>query len=239
LQYLVSVIIPAFDAARFLPDALESVRAQTWQPFETIVVDDGSRDETAAIAEAAMGVRCVTQEHQGVAAARNTGMATARGDVLAFLDADDLWAPTKTQLQLEVLSQNPDVGYVLCHKQDFLEPGTAAPARLEPGSLEHPTLALVPSALLVRRAVVERVGGFDERFAVGEDREWFVRAEAGGIERVVLVDVLLRRRIHDANLTAHKTSSAPTGWVRALKAHIDRSRDNGASAVGTEVGRVG
>jgi glycosyltransferase involved in cell wall biosynthesis len=230
LLSLVSVIIPAFDAARFLPSALESVRAQTWQPFETIVVDDGSRDATAAIAEACDGVRCLREPHRGVAATRNVGIAAARGDVLAFLDADNLWEPAKTRLQLEVLSRNPEVGYVLCHKQDFLEPGTAPPVWIDPGSLEQPTIALGPPALLVRRSVIEDIGGFDERFTIGEDREWLVRAEGAGVERVILPDVLVHRRIHDANLSAQKTSTSATGWVRAVKAHIDRTRG---------VGRVG
>lgn len=224
-----SVIIPAFDAARFLPDALEGARAQTWKPYETIVVDDGSTDTTAAVAETVDGVRCIRRPHRGVSAARNAGIAAAGGDVFAFLDADDVWEPAKTLLQLDVLRRHPHVGYVLCHKQDFLEPGAIPPPWLGAGGLTHPTLALVPSALLVRRAVIEEIGGFDDRFPIGGDREWFVRAEGAGIERAILPDVLLRRRIHDANLSAQKTSTAATGWVRALKSHLDRARTTGCT----------
>jgi glycosyltransferase involved in cell wall biosynthesis len=224
LDFRVSVIIPAFDAADYLSSALESARVQSWRPYETIVVDDGSADATAAIAERAPGVRCLRRPHRGVSAARNAGIAAARGDVFAFLDADDVWEPEKTRLQVEVLLRNPNIGYVLCHKQDFLDLGTAPPPWLEPGTLDGPTLALGPPALMVRRAVVEEIGGFDERFAIGEDREWFVRAESAGVERVVLPDVLLRRRIHAGSLSGRKTSATATGWVRALKSHLDRAR---------------
>jgi glycosyltransferase involved in cell wall biosynthesis len=230
LNHLVSVIIPAFDAAQFLPSAVESARAQTRQPFEIIVVDDGSGDATAVVADAFDGVRYVRQPHRGAAAARNAGIAVADGDVFAFLDADDLWDPAKTRLQVDVLGRNPQIGYVLCHKQDFFEPGTAAAASRERGSVGDPTVALVPSALLVRRTVVDAIGAFDDRLSIGEDREWFVRAEAAGIERVILPAVLVHRRVHDANLSA-KTPSSGSGWVRALKSHLDRTRRTPGSGV--------
>src|SRR6185503_2024667 len=109
----VSAVIPAYQAAAFLADAVESVLAQTEPVGEIVVVDDGSTDGTAAVA-ASFGdrVRYVRQENQGVAAARNRGVAEARGRLVAFLDADDTWEPEKTARQLAHLRAHPDYAAV-------------------------------------------------------------------------------------------------------------------------------
>src|SRR6185503_10895386 len=127
-QPLVSVIIPVYNGARYLRAALESVFAQTYRPFEVIVVDDGSIDDSGVIAQSFPDVSYMRQENQGVAAARNHGIEAARGDFFAFLDQDDLWTPEKLKLQIEYLLNHQDLGYTLTQQQYFLEPGTTLPA---------------------------------------------------------------------------------------------------------------
>src|ERR1044072_7097933 len=112
-QPLVSVIIPVYNGARFLLAALESVFAQTYRPFEVIVVDDGSADDSGRIAQSFSGVHYIRQANQGVAAARNTGIEAARGEFYAFLDQDDLWTPEKLRLQIQHMLNHPDLGYTL------------------------------------------------------------------------------------------------------------------------------
>ena len=113
---LVTVVIPAWNAAGTLDDTLDSVRAQTHSALEIVVVDDGSSDRTgeiaAAHAQSDPRVRLVAQTNQGVAAARNHGAAAGRGDILAFIDADDLWAPDKIAKQLRALRARPGAGLV-------------------------------------------------------------------------------------------------------------------------------
>src|SRR3982751_2380169 len=100
---LVSVIIPVHNGAKYLRAALESVLAQTYSPFEVIVVDDGSVDDSGVIAQSFNDVRYIHQANQGVAAARNHGIEAARGDFFAFLDQDDLWTPEKLTFEVDHL----------------------------------------------------------------------------------------------------------------------------------------
>jgi glycosyltransferase involved in cell wall biosynthesis len=172
----VSVVIPAFNAERTLLDAIESALAQTHEHLEVIVVDDGSRDRTAAIASSAAArdarVRLVRQPNRGVAAARNAGLELARGDFVAPLDADDRWHPEKLALQLDGFeSGGPRIGLVYCWSTIVADDGErigSSPAFRIEGSVLP---ALVCSNLLgnasvplIRRACLEAVGGFDVEF---------------------------------------------------------------------------
>jgi glycosyltransferase involved in cell wall biosynthesis len=107
-QNLVSVIVPAHNAEKFLAEALASILAQDYRPIEVIVVDDGSTDGTATIAQAYTDVRYVFQKKQGAAAARNAGLAICSGALIAFLDADDLWVPNKLSRQSAYLDEHPE-----------------------------------------------------------------------------------------------------------------------------------
>src|SRR3982074_3555445 len=98
---LVSVIVPVYNGERFLAETLQSIINQQYRPLELIVIDDGSTDQTARIATSVSEVRYFYQRNQGVANARNAGLAAARGELIAFLDADDLWQPNKLSLQVE------------------------------------------------------------------------------------------------------------------------------------------
>src|SRR5512143_3730544 len=107
---LVSVVMPVYNGARYLRQALESALAQTYRPLEIVVVDDGSTDETPAIlAEFGTRIRALRQPNSGSAAARNAALDAARGELIAFLDADDLWLPQKLAVQVEYLREHPDV----------------------------------------------------------------------------------------------------------------------------------
>src|SRR3989441_12309052 len=114
----VSVVIPVYNGERYLADAIQSVRDQTYQNFEVIVVDDGSTDGSAEVAQSfGEAIRYVHQANGGVCKARNTGMAVARGGYLAFLDQDDLWLPDKLATQVAYLDSHPEVGAVYCQCQ--------------------------------------------------------------------------------------------------------------------------
>src|SRR3954470_1810603 len=109
----VSVIIPTYNYARYLPQAIDSALGQTHAPLEVIVVDDGSTDDTPRVLEAyASRIRVIRQANQGAGAARNAGIAAARGEYVAFLDSDDLWRRDKLELQLARFREEPDLGLV-------------------------------------------------------------------------------------------------------------------------------
>src|SRR5262245_26551242 len=109
---LVSVVIPCYNQAHFLREAIESVRAQTYPAVEIVVVDDGSADDTSAVAAGYPGVRCLRQQNQGLAVARNRGLAISRGDLAVFLDADDRLLPDAIAIGAGMLMSDPSLGFV-------------------------------------------------------------------------------------------------------------------------------
>jgi glycosyltransferase involved in cell wall biosynthesis len=197
----ISVIVPVYKGERFLADALDSVAAQTYAPLETIVVDDGSPDASAEIAASRPGVRLVRQSNQGVAAARNAGLAVARGELLAFLDQDDEWLPDKLALQVAHLLEHPDVAIVLTHMLHVLLEGTPRPGWFRPNWLSEPQQGFTPSVWLVRREAFELVGSFDTGYEVACDSDWLARAKDAGLRQAMLEDALVRWRVHGANGT--------------------------------------
>jgi glycosyltransferase involved in cell wall biosynthesis len=198
---LVSVIVPAYNYARYLGDALDSVRAQTYREWECIVVDDGSTDDTAAVAQRYAGldprVRCVRQENAGLAAARNAGLHLSRGELIQFLDADDLLAPHKLQLHADFLAAHPDTDIVYSEVGFFR---SDAPRDWRPslgGRLSRSIMARVHGAddarrklqhynimpvlaALVRRGVFDTAGAFDRGAPAYEDYGFWIRCAAAG-----------------------------------------------------------
>jgi glycosyltransferase involved in cell wall biosynthesis len=221
---LVSVIVPVYNGERFLAAALDSIRAQDHRPLETIVVDDGSDDGTPAIAQPRADVRYERHPHRGLAATRNSGVEAARGAFIAFLDADDLWPAHKLRVQVAYLLEHPETDYVVAHLRNFLEPGHERPAWLRPELLEHEQVAFSTGTLLARRRMFERIGTFDTRFVVGDDTDWFARAQAAGLVAAVLPEVLLERRIHDRNHTGETLDLCRSTAIEILKASLDRRR---------------
>ncbi len=227
----VSVIIPVYNGARYVAEAIHSVLTQTRLPAEIIVVDDGSTDDSASIiarlsAEAGVRLRYAYQPNQGPSAARNIGVQQAAGDLLALLDADDVWLPTKLARQAVLLEQLPDLGYVGCHLAPWLAPDQTWPATLNRAYWESRPPSYTTSALLIRRAVWEQVGPFDVQRRLGEDADWIMRARDLAIPAAAVSEVLLIKRIHDQNLT-HQAAAMRTELLDALHQSVRRKRAGG------------
>lgn len=180
----VSVIIPTFNRANLLKDAVESVLMQTRRCGEVIIVDDGSTDDTAGLIKSLRGSGCVSAvsiPHSGVSRARNTGIKKARGAWIAFLDSDDIWLPSKIEKQLEYLEQHPE--FLVCHTDEiWLKNGKMINQGKKHAKCEGwffiPSLDLClisPSTVLIHRCVLEKVGLFDESFEYVEDYELWLR----------------------------------------------------------------
>lgn len=177
----VSVVIPAHDAARTLADAVASAQAQQPPPREVIVVDDGSRDGTPAVAAAFPGVHLIRQRNQGPAAARNRGVAVASGEWVAFLDADDVWRPERLARQLDVIRRYPDVQLVGSAVPSWTLPGRRQGRFVERGLrvVGHRDLlfaCLFPTtSVLARRSLLVDAGGFDPAVDGAEDWDLWLR----------------------------------------------------------------
>jgi len=204
----VSCIIPAFNAEPFVRQAIDSALGQTLAPCEVIVVDDESTDGTAAtVAALPPPVRLLRQAHAGHRAARNLAVAAATGELLAFLDADDIWEPDKIERQVALLRSSPPATAVFAHAQNFWSGGLEAQGeRLRNEWIAQPFAALFPSTMLVPRALFVDVGGFDVTGTHGEVADWLERAKAAGTTVVVHPATLVRRRIHPTNMSRSATS---------------------------------
>lgn len=179
----VSVVIPTYNCGRYVAEAVQSAFAQTIRPLEIIIVDDGSTDDTQGRLQPYMGeIVYRFQRKSGVSAARNLGIELARGDYVAFLDADDVWHPRKLEYQMRAFSSHPDLGVLGTTVCNW--PATEFPQIDE---MAEGSLTIVPwrklvvrnylatSSVLVRRSILVQAGEFDCRMAVAEDRDVWLR----------------------------------------------------------------
>jgi glycosyltransferase involved in cell wall biosynthesis len=224
MNLTVSVIIPAYNAAPYLPAAIDSVLAQTRPAQEILVIDDGSQDDTAALAAGyAPQVRLISQPNRGVAEAINHGVSLASGDWLAFCDADDLWLPEKLALQTAALAADPQLGLVFGLLEQFISPELppAAAARLVCPPEPAPGLHL--GCMLARRAVFTAVGPFSAAWRVGMFIDWYARTREAQIPSRILPQVIYRRRLHTTNVML-RLKHERSEFAHILKAALDRRR---------------
>ena len=204
----VTVIIPVYNREDYLRAALDSVFLQTRLPDEVIVVDDGSTDNTPAVAESYPEVTLLRQQNSGVSVARNRAVQTAKSEWVAFLDSDDLWLPRKLELQMAALEAHPE--YDVCTSNAVglkegaegvipsaldIQPGTDIAAELR-GSLRLP-----PGTIIARRERVLQVGGFDDTARPCEDWDLWLRLAAAGCKFLLEPEPLLLIRAHGSNLS--------------------------------------
>jgi glycosyltransferase involved in cell wall biosynthesis len=220
---LVSVIIPVYNGQQYLAAAIDSVLEQDYRPLEIIVVDDGSTDESARIAQSYSEVLYLYQANGGAAAARNTGIAAAHGEIIAFLDHDDLWTPNKLQVHVTYLLEHPEVAFTVSTQSIYIEDGFERPAWLRAEDVGYPQPLL--SALVLHKETLERVGQFDTTFKVAEDTEWLMRATDAGYPMTVLPETVVLRRIHATNLTSKYQAEQKRTMLRALQKSAERKRN--------------
>lgn len=223
---LVSVIMPVRNGERFIAAAIASIRSQD-HPVEIVVVDDGSSDRSAEIA-AAQGPEVKVlrlAQSGGAAAARNRALAAASGSLVAFLDCDDLWPAAKLRRQVARLDASPAVDAVF---GTIALIGDRLPWHTRVAQDGTPILGLMLGAMVARRSVFERLGGFDERLASSDDVDWTFRLRESGIAFAVLDEVALLYRRHDANMT-HDTALTTQETFDVLRESLARRRAQGAA----------
>jgi glycosyltransferase involved in cell wall biosynthesis len=202
-----SVIIPVFNAERFLHQAIDSVLTQTLPADQVIVVNDGSTDGSEDVIRSyGDQVRYLHQENMGSGLARNRGLEQARGEFISFLDADDIYLPTKLEAQHSLLAQDESVDIVVCKTRDFSWPETEPAKEFMSDASEFRYGQA--QTWMVRREIFERVGGFNSRDQVGiaEGSDWIMRAKEVMTPMIELDKCLVLRRLHDANITRERDS---------------------------------
>lgn len=229
---LVSVVIPTYNRAHLLQDALNSVHAQSWRPLEIIVVDDGSSDDTrsvfeswASACEEGLTARFLGQEHKGGNAARNLGVVDAQGAHIAFLDSDDLWKPDKIMRQMAALSADAGCGAVYCGAEEVAIGSDAPPYRPKrpypKGDLSAQLLVsdvtAPTSCYLISKPVLEAVGGFDETLKARQDWDLWIRV-AHETQICAVPELLVVLRSH----AGPRTISDPQRELNAYRAILNK-----------------
>lgn len=207
----VSVIIPAYNQASYLGETIESVLAQTFGDYEIIVVDDGSTDDSGRVARGyGAAVRLVSQENQGLAGARNSGIRHAQGMLVALLDSDDQWLPQYLEQMVRLADENPGASVFYCAVTYVDAQGRDLPQQpdavvLPPAEMYAALLRsnfLVPSTILMRRTAAVDAGLFDPQFRRLQDWELWLRMLGQGRRFTGSAQRLVRYRVHDASLSA-------------------------------------
>ena len=234
MQPLVSVIIPAFNSARTIARAIDSVAAQRYERWEIVVVNDGSTDATREVAQGYPQVRLLDLEgNQGPSAARNAGIRAAKGEFIAFLDADDEWLPEKLERQVEVLLQQPRTGIIACEGftiEDGCEPQPLYPADVPRVTGPEAWRALMArayiftSATVLRRSVLDRAGLFNTDLAIGEDQDLWIRVAC--VSDVAFLPDRLVIKHQQPNGTCNRNSHLVARQTLAMvRSCIEASRD--------------
>lgn len=206
----ISVVIPAYNAASFIEETLESVLKQTLPPSEVLVIDDGSTDETAKVAERfAPAVRVIRRPNSRAAATRNFGVETATSEWVAFVDADDIWEPNKLERQMAELREHPEAD--ICYTGRVLRLQEGEKSRLGPTVQVPPAsnirealfkgTTFLPSSVVIRRSVFLAVGGYDTSFKYVEDWDLWMRLLHSGVKFASCPEPLVQYRIHPASTT--------------------------------------
>jgi glycosyltransferase involved in cell wall biosynthesis len=185
---LVSIVMATKNYARFLPQAVESVLAQTYSDWELLIIDDGSTDDTPAVIQPFLSdrrVRFLRSDQLGQSRAKNLGIGLSRGEYIAFLDADDIWEPTKLTKQLAVFREHPDVGLVFTRRSlidESDQPIVTSPTAAPPRGHVLPELVVQNfvcfSSVMVRREVLAHVGRFDPQWDLAIDYDLWLRVAA-------------------------------------------------------------
>lgn len=215
---IISVVIPVHNDALFIHDCISSVLTQSYSEIELILIDDGSTDESSQIIHSIKDSRIQYHriEHSGAAAARNAGVKIAQGELLAFLDADDLWAKDKLSTQL---SQYHLGALNFTYLREFTDTGANTI------NLSTPTPGISPITLLLSRKEFLKIGFFEEQLRVAEFIEWQDRARHHGMAVHMLGNVLAFRRIHADNV-GRTTKPNAHQYASSVKMILDRKRQS-------------
>ncbi len=220
---LVSVIIPTYNRARFVVEAVESVLHQSFKDYEVIVVDDGSDDATPELLSPYINrIRYIAQPRQGPSAARNTGINESRGTYCAFLDSDDLWRPEKLERQVEFFATHPD--FHICQTQELWlrndrEIKPRPKHRKEHGCFFERAVGLClisPSAVMMRRTLFDAVGLFDEMLSAAEDYDLWLRVTARYPVGLIDEELVIKRGGHADQLSVKSIGILDRYRIQAL-----------------------
>jgi glycosyltransferase involved in cell wall biosynthesis len=239
---LVSVIIPTYNRAEYVNDAIECILNQTYSNIEIIVVDDGSTDHTQETLKKysnAKNFRYIYQENRGPAGARNSGLRTSEGEYIQFLDSDDLITPDKIQLQVDYMKEHPDCDIIYSdvrffHGNDHEHLFNRHLEFFSDNIFENIIykVFIVIHSALIRRRVIEKIGPFDEALKRGEDPDFWIRASLAGMKFDYHDKPLALYRIHDIQVSKSRIENRKT-LIKIIQRYAQYSPYHVKRAIGT------
>ena len=219
---LVSVILPVYNGEKYLDQAIESIFSQTYRPFEIILVDDGSTDNSREIASSYPEIKYIYQENAGHAAARNRGIKAAEGSYIALLDADDIWLPAKLSLQITAFCDDPELDLVTGYIKQFISPELNFDSTGQKTNESQIVPGYLTSAIIMNRKFFNKVGLFHENVRIAEFISWFSWVLEHNPKIKVLPDLIALRRIHGGNISLQRKDEKNQMILRILKSSLDR-----------------
>lgn len=221
---LVSVIIATKNRAAFLPEAIESVLHQEYQHLELIVIDGGSTDNTEEVVQRYKNVNFIIQHNGSIAEAWNLGISVAKGELISFIDSDDIWSLLKLRIQVEYLLKHPEIQYVISKIKYFLQSGCSIPKHFRKSLLEGEYTGYLPQCLLARKRLFKSIGLFDTKYRIGNDTDWFVRAKDLSVPMAIIPEVMLHKRLHGSNVSVENISTNNRELLDLLRNSIRRNK---------------
>jgi glycosyltransferase involved in cell wall biosynthesis len=223
---VISVIIPAYNSENYIQESLDSLYNQVLSvPIEIIVVNDGSTDKTADILlSQGNKIKVITQDNLGAVRAKNAGFRKASGNFICSLDSDDLYLSTKLDQQWKFLKEHLEYDMVFCKIKQFISP------ELDDGTKKIPKDVEILTSMnfaggMYRASVFEVNGYIDESILnYGDFVDWFAKAKEKSISHSVIDEILMLRRVHDLNLGKTGTHQQKKGFLKVLRAKINRSK---------------
>ena len=200
---LISVMMPTYNNAKYIKQAIESIYAQNYDNMEIIVVDDGSTDNTKEILKQYKNIKYFYMEHKGISFARNVALKNSKGEYIAFLDSDDYWLPDKLNIQMQYFQEHPDCQIVFTKYKNIFEKEELKKNKraMHEKAIEDSFQQYLPSTIL-KKELFNKYGFFDEKFSGIEDAEFIYRISMKGINIKHYIDkVFYIRRIHGNNIT--------------------------------------
>lgn len=222
---LVSCIVTAFDSERYIRDALASVHGQRYRPIEVIVADGGSRDGTRDLVRRDFPeVALVELDDAPPPVTRNAGAGAAQGDLLCFIDADDLWLPGKIERQVAQFTGDPSLDACVTHVRNVWIDGLENEAQRLAGSTRSQAMpGYATTTLMVRRERFREIGGLRDDLWYADSVDWFLRARRDGLNIRLLDDVLTLRRIHPRGMSRRHFRRSAEEFIDVIRA-VRRSR---------------
>jgi glycosyltransferase involved in cell wall biosynthesis len=214
---VISAILPVKDGERYLAEAIQSILDQSRPPEELIIVDGDSTDRSAEIARSYDGVTLISQTGEGLAQAWNQAIDASSGDLIGFLDSDDLWMAGKQEVQAKALEDQPDLAGVIGRVRNELAPGMDPPPGFRPEMLDRDYMAPMPGTALIRRELFDQVGYFDEDYRLAMDVDWFARVKDAGYVVGNVDHTVLLKRYHPFNLSHSRPRVYERELVKALR----------------------